>query len=167
MRRPRTSPRPGATAVEFALVAPAVFLFVLALIVGGIGISRQQEVAHLAREGARFASTHGGKYTQDGMPAKTGVPAISSSGDLLNYLKTRTVLLNPGEIQLSVTWTAPASVIPSNMPSYLDPTPNQVPPGQRVIQNNVRVTVTYQWLPELYLVGPITLTSTSQMAMSY
>jgi hypothetical protein len=45
--------------------------------------------------------------------------------------------------------------------------PNLVPPGQSIIQNYVTVTVTYNWMPELYLVGPLTLTSTSKMPMSY
>ncbi len=33
--------------------------------------------------------------------------------------------------------------------------------------NTVSVTVSYQWLPELYLTGPITLSSTSVMPISY
>ena len=45
--------------------------------------------------------------------------------------------------------------------------PNLSRPGQSVIQNYVTVTVTYQWVPELILVGPIILTSTSTVAMSY
>jgi hypothetical protein len=36
-----------------------------------------------------------------------------------------------------------------------------------VYQNYVTVTVTYQWLPEFYLVGPINLSSTSKAAMAY
>ena len=49
----------------------------------------------------------------------------------------------------------------------MDTNPNLVPPGQVVIQNYVTVTVSYQWMPELYLVGPLNLTSSSQMVMSY
>ncbi len=33
--------------------------------------------------------------------------------------------------------------------------------------NTVSVTVTYQWVPEWYLSGPITLTSTAIMPVSY
>ena len=39
--------------------------------------------------------------------------------------------------------------------------------GQATIRNYVTVTVTYQWYPEFLLVGPITLTSTSTMPMTY
>ena len=41
------------------------------------------------------------------------------------------------------------------------------PPGEAVVRNYVTVTVTYQWVPEMYLVGPLTLQSTSQMPMTY
>ena len=33
--------------------------------------------------------------------------------------------------------------------------------------NSVIVTVTYQWTPDLYITGPLNLTSTSVMPMSY
>ena len=35
------------------------------------------------------------------------------------------------------------------------------------VTNYVSVTVTYTWLPELFLVGPITLSSTSTLPMAY
>jgi hypothetical protein len=35
------------------------------------------------------------------------------------------------------------------------------------IGNKVTVTVTYTWIPEMYLVGPYTLTSTSTAQMLY
>ena len=38
---------------------------------------------------------------------------------------------------------------------------------ERPIGNTVSVTVTYQWFPEAYLVGPITLSSTSTAQMIY
>ena len=44
-----------------------------------------------------------------------------------------------------------------------------MPPGQIVIRNNVIVTLKYDWMPETNFlgIGPITLTSTSEMPMSY
>jgi Flp pilus assembly protein TadG len=162
-----THRRRGGTLVEFAVISAATFLVIFALIIGGLGIFRYQEVSHLAREGARYASTHGGRYSQDGIPAQTGVPAVNSSSDLLSYLQPQTSLLDPNLLQVSVSWTAPSWVTPSNYPTYMDTDPTLVPPGQVVEQNYVIVTVSYQWFPELYLVGPFTLTSTSEMAMSY
>ncbi len=205
-------PRNGATAVEFALVGGLVFFLIFGLFVGAMGIFRYQEVAHLAREGARYAATHGGQYHLDGIDTQTsvsttsvsttsvsttsvsttgvsatgvsatgvsttgvsatgvsatGVSAISSSSDLRSYLLPKAILLDPSRLQITASWSPPTGATPVNMPSYVNTDPNLIPPGQQVIQNYVTVTVTYQWLPELYLVGPITLTSTSTMPMSY
>ena len=63
--RVRTHPRPATAAVEAALVFPLVFFLLLALVVGAMGVFRYQEVATLAREAARYASTHGRQYRQD------------------------------------------------------------------------------------------------------
>jgi Flp pilus assembly protein TadG len=161
----------GAAAVEFAVVAPVVLLFIFGLIVGGLGVFRYQEVAHLAREGARYASTHGGMYQQQGIAQQTGVPAVATSSDLSSYLATKMVLLDPSSLQVGVSWVdrsgAPITYSPVNMPIYVNVDPNLIPPGQQIIENNVRVTVTYQWLPEVFAFGPITLSSTSEMPMSY
>jgi Flp pilus assembly protein TadG len=159
--------RDGATTVEFAVVSGIFFFLIFALLVGASGIFRYQEVAHLAREAARYSSTHGGQYQLDGIPARTGVPAINSSSDLTPYVLSKAVLLDPSKVTVSVNWSEPAGYTPQNMPSYVDTNPNLVPPGQKTIQNYVTVTVTYQWMPEVFLFGPITLTSTSVMPMSY
>lgn len=157
----------GATAVEFAIVAPVVLFIIFALMIGGLGISRYQEVAHLARDCTRYAATHGGTYQQEGIAAQTGVPSVVSNSQLHNFLAGRTVMLDPSKIQIDVSWTAPSGVTPANTPVYVDTDPNQTPPGQIVVQNNVIVKLTYDWFPEGYLVGPITLSSTSEMPMSY
>ena len=159
--------RRGATVVEFAIVAPLVFFLFFAQLVGGLGVFRYQQVAHLAREGARYASTHGGTYQDEGIAEQTGVAAVADSSKLSSYLAKKAVLLDPTRLHVKVTWTAPSSYTPVNMPSYVDTNPNLIPPGQSVIFNSVIVTVAYQWFPELYLVGPITLSSTSEMPMSY
>ena len=44
--------------------------------------------------------------------------------------------------------------------------PNSSPAGL-AMYNAVKVTVSYSWTPELYVAGPINLTSTSMMQMSY
>jgi len=162
--------RRGAHLLEVAIVSPVVLFLVFGLIVGGMGIPRYQEVSHLAREGARYASTHGGMYHQEGIDTQTGVPAISTVDDpnLVTYVKGQTVLLDPSQMTVNTSWTIPSSYVPSNMPSYEDvTTPNQNPPGQLVIYNNVVVKVSYQWFPEMYLIGPITLTCTCEMPVTY
>jgi Flp pilus assembly protein TadG len=159
--------RRGATSVEFAVVGSVTLFIIFALVIGGMGVFRYQEVAHLAREGSRFASTHGGQYQLDGLDTQTGVPAISSNSDMQAYLASRVVGLDPNSVTVTVSWSAPSQYTPRNMPSYDDTDPTLVPPGQITIYNYVTVTVSYQWTPDLYLTGPITLSSTSTVAMSY
>jgi Flp pilus assembly protein TadG len=164
----RVRRRRGAAMVEFAVIAPVVLLLILGQIIGGLGIFRYQELAHLARDCARYASTHGGNYQRDPLCRQTGVPAVASSSDLSSLLAREAVSIDPSQITVNVSWKAPPGVTPANMPTYDDTTidPSR-PPGQSVIQNSVIVTLTYQWFPEACLVGPITLTSTSEMPMSY
>lgn len=159
--------RRGATAVEFAIVGTLTFFLIFALVVGAMGIFRYQEVAHLAREGSRFAATHGGKYQLDGIATQTSVPAIFASSDMRAYLLPRSVALDASKLQVTVAWSPPLGATPTNMPTYVNTDPNLLPPGQKTIRNYVTVTVSYQWTPEMYLIGPITLTSTSIVPMSY
>lgn len=154
--------RSGATIVEFAVVASVTFFLLLALIVGGLGIFRYQEVAHLAREGARFACTHGGSYNADGYATSTGVPAISSSATMRTYIVPKLILLDASKVTVTASWSKT-----TNYPTYMDTDPTLVPPGQKTIRNYVSVTVSYQWTPEIFPLGTITLSSTSVMPMSY
>jgi|SRR6516164_4027976 Flp pilus assembly protein TadG len=160
------APRSAATAVEFAVVGVITFFLVFALCVGAMGVFRYQEVAHLAREGSRYASVHGGQYHLDGIDSQTGVPQVVSTADLVPIIQGRAVVLDPSLLTVSVSWSVPG-YSPPNMPFYDDTDPNLIPPGQIAILNYVTVTVSYQWTPVAYLTGPITLTSTSTVQMSY
>src|SRR5262245_9881645 len=99
--RPWTARR-GATLMEYAIITPITFLLILGLIVGGLGIFRYQEVSSLAREATRHASTHGGQYSIDGMPAKTGVAAVSSNSDIQTHVESRAVLLDPRNLTTTI-----------------------------------------------------------------
>jgi TadE-like protein len=165
LQRIRGPRRRGASAVELAFICPVVLFLFFALGFGAMGVFRYQEVAHLARKGARYASTHGGFYHSEGIDTRTGVPSISTSDQMRTYLLPYCTLLDPNSLTVNLSYTA--GLTPVNYPYYSDPDPNLVPPGSRIIRNNVRVTVSYRWMPELYLVGPFTLTSTSEMPMSY
>ena len=160
------APRSAATAVVFAVVGVITFFLVFALCVGAMGVFRYQEVAHLAREGSRYASVHGGQYHLDGIDSQTGVPQVVSTADLVPIIQGRAVVLDPSLLTVSVSWSVPG-YSPPNMPFYDDTDPNLIPPGQIAILNYVTVTVSYQWTPVAYLTGPITLTSTSTVQMSY
>jgi len=72
--RLNSTDRRAATAVEFAVIGPITFFLLIALIVGGMGIFRYQELASVAREASRWSSVHGYQYQQD-----TGLPAATAS----------------------------------------------------------------------------------------
>jgi Flp pilus assembly protein TadG len=140
--------RRGAAVVEFAFVAPLLFLLIFVLIVGGLGIFRYHQVASLAREAARYASVHGLDYARE-----TRQPAATQTSILKDVVLPNAVGLDPSRLTCAVTWDK------SNAPKY--PAPDGT-----VITNVVTVTVSYQWVPEAYL-GGITLSSTSTMPMSH
>jgi Flp pilus assembly protein TadG len=173
---PRQPQRRGASTVELAVVCSATLFLIFAMIVGGSGVFRYQEVAHLAREGCRYAATHGGQYQQDikSGTISTTVSQVISSSDVQAYLLPKTAALDPSKLTITASWSTgpgssppPSNITPINMPTYMNTNPNAIPPGQTTLQNYVTITVSYQWFPELYLVGPITLTSTATMPMSY
>lgn len=146
----RSSRRRGATLIECAIVYPALFVLLLGLVVGGLGVFRYQEVASLAREAARYASTHGAQYRKDAGLA-TGTLSDWSNDIYTNAISPNLIALDSSKLSYTVSYP---DVI--NMPGKPDNWPG----------SQVTVTVSYRWLPEVYLVGPITLTSTSSMPIT-
>ena len=144
--------RPGATLVECAFVYPVLFVLVLALLVGAAGVFRYSQLASLTREAARYASVHGGQYAQE-MKVTAPTPADIYN----NVVLPMAAGFDTSQLNYSVTYNA------SNWPYHttLDANNNVIP-----IQNLVTVTLTYQWVPELFL-GGVTMSSTSVMPMSY
>ena len=145
MRPSNSTNRQGATAVEFAVVGPVAFFFLLALFTGAMGIFRYQELASIAREASRWASVHGYQYQQD-----TGNPAATDQDVYNNIIAPNGVGLDLSQLSYSVTWNT------DNRPYNTIIVNNQWVP----VRNTVTVTLTYQWIPEMYL-GGYTLTSTS------
>jgi Flp pilus assembly protein TadG len=142
--------RRGATTVEFAFVAPIMFFTILATIIGSLGVSRYQQVASLAREASRWASVHGSEYQQE-----TGQPAATAEDIFNQAVLPSAVGLSPDALSYEVTWDR------SNIPLEVDED------VQNPFGNTVTVTVSYQWFPEVYLVGPINLTSSSTDQVRY
>jgi Flp pilus assembly protein TadG len=134
----RQRKRPGVTVVECAVIFPVVFLLLLGTIVAGLGVFRYQEIAALAREGARYASVHGARYEFD-----TGKLAATPSDVYEQAIRPKAVALDQTKLKYSVTWS------PDNRQG-----------------GTVTVQVDYFWIPEAYL-GGIQLSSTSTMWMSY
>jgi Flp pilus assembly protein TadG len=152
-RRTLGIPRRGATAVEAAFVLPVALTFIIGMVVMGFLIYYYFQVASLAREGARYASVHGTQYAAD-----TGNSAATAADVYNNAILPMAIGLKSTKLSYTVTWNT------SNSPTSYNPNSN--PPGEP-LQNTVSVAVTYQWNPWLYIAGPINLTSTSTMPMSY
>jgi hypothetical protein len=165
-------------------VLPVTFFLIFGLVIGAIGVFRYQETAHIARETARFASVHGGQYAkvQAAAIAAGTFPSVDKNY-LIQVAKANAAGLDTSMLQVTVTMTVipPGATSPTtesvdwdNITENQNRSPysawtNETPtPPQNVqLENVVTVTVSYQWTPQLYLVGPITLSSTAVMPMSY
>jgi Flp pilus assembly protein TadG len=147
---PLTGRRRGATLVETAIVLPVTFFLILALVVGVLGVFRYQQVAALTRAAGRYASTHGASYRKAaGLPPGT---AADWRADIQsNAIQPALVLLDPNLLTFQATWPDV-----SNQPGHPDNWPN----------STVTVTISYQWFPQLILVGPYQMSSTSSMRIT-
>src|SRR5262245_50464913 len=94
--------RQAATIVECAIVYPILFLFLLGLVVGSLGIFRYQEVAALAREAARYGSTHGAKCRQD-CGLATGDSTVWASDVYTNAICPNIIALDPNNLSYTCT----------------------------------------------------------------
>ena len=137
--------RPAASAVEMAFVAPVFLLLVFILVIGGMGMFRYNQVAHLAREATRYAAVRGMDYAR-----ATGKPAATPTSIYQEAVRPNAAALDPNALSCTVTWDR------SNYPRY-------VAPDRTVHRNYVTVTVQYQWVPELPWIGAINLSSTSTL----
>jgi Flp pilus assembly protein TadG len=140
--------RSAATAVEMAVIAPVFVFLLFALVIGGLGIFRYNQVAHLARQAARYAAVHGQDYHTE-----TGKPAATQASIRTDCILPNASALDPNRLTCTVTWDK------SNIAQQFDST-------GKASRNIVIVTVSYQWIPEA-MFGGGTLTSTSKMPMSY
>jgi Flp pilus assembly protein TadG len=137
--------------VEYAIVIPIMIMLLAGLAIFGLGVFRYQQVALLAREGARYASVHGGQYQ-----SVTGSTAADATAVYNNAIKPQAAGLNLSLLSYSVAWDDA-----SKNPVYLS---NPATNTYRI--NNVTVTVSYTWTPEAFW-GSTTLSSTSKMPITF
>jgi Flp pilus assembly protein TadG len=140
--------RQAAVTLEFAIVYPVLFLLLLFLVVGGIGVFQYQQVASLTSAAVRWASTHGGQYAQD-----QGV-SVTTPEDVYQAIAPMATGFGPKDLKLSVSWDDAGE-----MPSYYAAN------GQ-IMTNRVHVTLTYRWKAEGFISG-CTMTCTSEAPVSY
>lgn len=168
--------RGGAVLVEAALVYPLFMLMTLGMMIGGMGVFRYAELAHVAREAARYASTHGAQYRSDTGQAVGN--ADDWAGDVYqNAILPNLMMLDRNYLNQAITWpevinqqgTYETSSAPSSTADsasvYVTSTTYEPGKPDNWPGSKVTVTLTYQWFPGMFLVGPITLTSTSSMPM--
>jgi Flp pilus assembly protein TadG len=142
VRGKRPSIRRGTTVVECAIVYPVTMFLLIGTLLLGVAVFRYQQIAALAREGARYASVHGATYASE-----TGEPYATSSSVQTNAVDPLAVGLNTNNITCTLTWTP-------NPPSTSTPT-------------TVSVELEYTWTPGVYFRSPLTVQSTSVMPVSY
>ena len=153
--------RTGALAVEAAIVYSVLFILILGLIVGGIGVFRYQQVACMAREGARWASVHGGDWQTD-----TTQPAAAQDDILQQAVLPFGVGMDPTAVSIQVQLVDRAAPKVSEWDKVGHP-PTARDSSSNLVTNRVRVTVTYRWIPGALLVGPLNLSSSSEVNMWY
>lgn len=150
LRATRRRVRAGAVTIESAFAYAVMFVLLVGLVVGGMGVFRYQEMAALAREGARYASLHGAQYQEE-----TGKAAATADDIFKNAVYPKAVGLDRSRLTCSVAWKS------SNRPLTV------IDDYERPVGNTVTVTVKYQWLPELLFGGPLELSSASTAQICY
>jgi Flp pilus assembly protein TadG len=147
--RPSRPRRPAATLVEAGLAFSVMFLLTLGTVIFAMGIYYYQQVASLAREGARWASVHGAQYAAD-----TGNAMATQSTIQSNAIVPMAAGLDTSRLTTTASW------------DYSSEAPVLDDSSGNVVTNYVTVTVSYSWRPLLYM-NSMTLTSTSVMPMQY
>jgi Flp pilus assembly protein TadG len=159
--RSRPVQRRGAVLVESAIVYPVLFLLLFGLIVGGLGVFRYQQVACQAREAARYACVRGARRLLE-----TGqVPPTAAA------IRTQVVLplaagMDPTKLTVQVQFLDEVAGTITDW-DLATKWPTSTTTSGQLVTNHTRVTVTYQWTPELFVAGPVNLKSVSEMPMEY
>ena len=100
----------GVTLVEFALLAPVLFLVLLGLIIVSIVAMNQVQLNNVVRDGARVAGLCGsGKH--DASVVITGNPVgqqACTTANIQTYIRGHLQALPAGSVVLNVSITAPA-----------------------------------------------------------
>jgi hypothetical protein len=139
------------------------------MMVLGVGVFRYQQVAYLAREAARFASVHGAEYQTDNAAAIAAgtSPNVTDAYLTNNIVKANAAAMDPSLLSVSVMFNQSAGSTDWDQTNPRAPFTEIAGPPSYNLTNSVSVTVTYQWLPEIFFIGPINLSSTSVMPMCY
>ncbi|HQU42443.1 MAG: hypothetical protein B7Z73_02040 [Planctomycetia bacterium 21-64-5] len=146
-----TTSRRGTSTVEVAIIAPVLFILLLGIMIGGMGVFYYQQVARLANDASRWASVHGTQYA-----AGTGNSAATFTDIYNNAIVPNATALDLSKLSYTVSWNT------SNSPYH-----TVTQSGSQVqVANTVTVSINYQWTPLMY-VGVQNMSCTSVRVMSY
>ena len=86
--------RRGVAALEFALIAPALFLLPVGIIDVGRMMWTASTLDHVAREGARYATVHGAQSVQP-----------TSVAEVQAFVVDRAIGVDPANMSVAVDWS--------------------------------------------------------------
>lgn len=109
----------GAALVEFAVVAPLLFLLLFGVIEFGRLVATYTSVSTAAREGARYATATG--------EGDSGTPRYVDCPGILAAVAAKSPLLDPSQLDVTVSWPGSGHNCDDNLPG-----PEQVASGDRV-----------------------------------
>jgi Flp pilus assembly protein TadG len=98
------SRRTGASTVEFALVGTVLAVLLFGLLILGLGVFRYQQVASLAREGARWVSVRGPQYQSE-----TGTAAPTSS-DVKTAITDMFFAMDSSDVTVTLTFNTSKTI---------------------------------------------------------
>jgi hypothetical protein len=130
-------------------------------------------MAHLAREGARYAACHAGQYQQENASAITAgtLPDVKKDYIITNIVKANAASMDPSKIQVSITINTSSGNYDwddtANNNQRWPYSPHTVDGTTYNETNTVSVTISYQYVPSWFLGGPLTVTSTAVMPICY
>lgn len=137
--------------VQFALVAPLLFLLLFGLIeLGRLGIT-SMTVANDAREGARYGIASGA--------GNGGEPRYADCDGVRNAVRSKSVMFVPGDGNISVTYDhGPATA------AFLTCSGTSVNPADIASNDRIIVTVshTFHSFIPFFNMSPLNLTATEQ-----
>jgi Flp pilus assembly protein TadG len=153
--------RKGATAVEGAVVYPSFFALLFMLVVGGMGVFHYQMCACLANEAVRFACVRGKSWAKE-----TGATSPTQQQIFDQCVAPAAVGMNLTNLSVALVVVDPASGTSANWDSSPKFTYTVSSTGTAQT-TRVRATVSYNWFPELFLVGPYTMSAVAEQPMEF
>ena len=146
--RPRG--RPGTVLVESAFVYPVLFFLLMMIVLGAMMAFRYQLVAHMAREGSRWAACHGQQYA-----VENSATAATDQDIYDNAIAPQAGGIQSKDLSYTVAWD-------TDKKQYHTTVVN----GNAVkVANTVAVTVACQW--DTVVFGSVTVSSTSVSTIFY